>query len=85
MNKVKLNEAIRNTFKKLYTLGQFLFLSDISPKSEILEEKIKELEEDLKEDLASVKDSFHEAYDDNEGVIYFLISRKMQASPQFKF
>ena len=39
-NKVKWNESRKNIFKKLYTLGQFLLLADISHKNDIVDTKI---------------------------------------------
>jgi hypothetical protein len=50
MLKVKWNEELKNMFKKLYTLGQFLLLCDISPKSETVDEKLKQIENDIKEE-----------------------------------
>ena len=41
----------RNLFKKLYTLSQFLFINYISQNNELLELKVKELEEEIKEDF----------------------------------
>lgn len=49
MKKVLLNEKLKELFKWLYTLAQFLYITDISPKNELLEEKIKELENGIKE------------------------------------
>lgn len=50
MLKVKWNEELKNMFKKLYTLGQFLLLWDISPKNETVDEKLKQIENDIKEE-----------------------------------
>ena len=49
MKKLLLNEKLKDLFKWLYTLAQFLYITDISPKNELLEEKIKELENGIKE------------------------------------
>ncbi|CAI2375726.1 unnamed protein product [Moneuplotes crassus] len=48
---IKYYEDRKLIFKKLYTIGQFLYLADISPKNEILDNKIKELEKDLQDEF----------------------------------
>jgi cob(I)alamin adenosyltransferase len=83
-NKVKINESMRSIFKKLYTLGQFLFLSDISPKSDILEEKIKELENELKEEIVFNKDPLLSTFNDSKNVSLLVILRARKRSPFYK-
>lgn len=48
---VKYFEDRKSVFKKLYTIGQFLYLTDISPKNDVVENKLKQLEKDLKDEL----------------------------------